>query len=545
MTVIISSPITTSDEEEHAFTTTNNNEVVINLSSLTTSGNLANGILADANKLQIVNFGSIATSGFGAAGIFAKGQDIRVENYGSVTTTGDLTPDELFFSEGIFVAGNRYYIANYGTVRVDGESASALVGDGTNGLIINYGVAESTSTNSSVIAAVGNNSKAINEVEGVVRVTSEGSDEGNDNALMFVLGNNASALNLGLIEGTGTGNIGMEGVIVGTHLTNEGIISLTGDNSIGMAGFGDAHQLSNFGDIETNGTFAFGMAVRGGGLSGKKGLNLEVLNADDGHIVTNGAGAIGIALGVSALAFRPAEGGLIENDGVIETQGDGAAGVLMSGDGHHLINSWQITSDGGIFSTVSHGDLSAAGVVVSGDDVWVTNTLSGEIVSQNAASAAVELNVLERDGLPAANNSSLLENFGLIQGADLAVLGGAGQEHVINFGHIDGDVDLGAGNDEFVAGNGGVLNGDLSIGDGDDLVLIENGSGATRIADFVAGDSSGDVVDVSAFFSSLAELIDASSQSDNDVEISLDQNDTLVLVGVQLSTLNADDFWFA
>ena len=504
-----------------------------------TNGDLTNGIFADANRVLIVNDGSIETSGLGAAGILAKGQGIRIENYGTITTTGDLTPDELFFSEGISVAGNRYYIANYGTVRVEGQSATALVGDGTDGLIINYGIAESTSTDSSVIAAIGHKSQAINADEGLVTC------EGSDNALMFVLGKDASALNLGVIEGTGTGNVGMEGVIVDTHLTNEGVISLTGDRSIGMAGFGDGHQLSNFGDIETNGIFAFGMAVRGGGLSGRAGLNLEVLNGDDGYIVTNGDGAIGIALGISALGFRPADGGLIENSGDIETVGDGAAGVLMSGDGHHLINSGQIASNGGTFETgVTHGDLRAAGVVVSGDDAWVTNTFSGVIQSQNAASAAVELNVLEHDGLSAANNSSHLENFGLIQGAGLAVLGGAGQEHVINYGVIVGDIDLGAGDDEFVAGTGGVLNGNLNLGDGDDLVRIENGSGTTHIADFVSGDFSGDVIDVSAFFSNLDELIAASSQNSGDVEISLDQDDTLILAGVQLDTLNAGDFWF-
>jgi hypothetical protein len=79
-------------------------------------------------------------------------------------------------------------------------------------------------------------------------------------------------------------------------------------------------------------------------LSGRNGLDLNVVNADDGHIVTNCDGAVGIALGMSALGFRPAEGGLIENSREIETVGDGAAGVLMSGDGHQLINSGQIVN---------------------------------------------------------------------------------------------------------------------------------------------------------------------------------------------------------
>jgi hypothetical protein len=137
-------------------------------------------------------------------------------------------------------------------------------------------------------------------------------------------------------------------------------------------------------------------------------------------------------------------------------------------------------------------EFHAAGVLVSGDDVVVQNTSTGVIQSKDAASAAVELNVLERIGLPATGMSSLLENFGLIKGAGLAVLGGAGQETVLNHGRIVGGVNLGDGADTFVFGAGGVLSGNLALGSGDDLVIIENGAGNTRIADFAAGAASGD-----------------------------------------------------
>jgi hypothetical protein len=176
-------------------------------------------------------------------------------------------------------------------------------------------------------------------------------------------------------------------------------------------------------------------------------------------------------------------------------------------------------------------------VVVSGDDALVENTRKGIIESKDAASAAVELNVLERDGLPAAGMSSTLENFGLIKGAGVAVLGGAGEEHVINHGRIVGDVDLGAGNDEFVFGKGGVLEGALFLGAGDDVVRIENESGTTQIVDFVSGEDS---IDVSAFFSDPADLAAAVSDTGDDLVIALDKNDELVLVGVP--DFNAADF---
>ena len=141
--------------------------------------------------------------------------------------------------------------------------------------------------------------------------------------------------------------------------------------------------------------------------------------------------------------------------------------------------------------------------------------------------------------------SSTLENFGLIEGAAIAVLGGDGQETVINHGRIIGDVDLGFGDDTFVFGSGGGVDGALILGGGEDFVRIENGSGTSTIADFTAGDSSGDdVIDVSAFFSDFDELLADSSQSGADVVIALDHNDTLVLANLQLSALNGDDFLF-
>lgn len=149
---------------------------------------------------------------------------------------------------------------------------------------------------------------------------------------------------------------------------------------------------------------------------------------------------------------------------------------------------------------------------------------------------------MERDGLPASNTSSRLENFGVISGAADAVLGGAGNETVINHGRIVGDVDLGAGDDTFVFGGGGSLAGDLFLGAGDDHVVVENGSGQSGVADFSAGNASGDVIDLSEFFSSFSDVMAHSRQRGSDVVITLDNNDTLVLEKVHLDALNAGDF---
>jgi hypothetical protein len=268
------------------------------------------------------------------------------------------------------------------------------------------------------------------------------------------------------------------------------------------------------------------------------GLDNQIVN--EGSIVTDGDVAIGIALGLRFNAFRPAADGDIDNRGVISTHGDGAAGVVMAGDGHDLTNGGTITTNGGAFDAGPLGIMHAAGVVVVGDGALVENARTGTIQSLDAASPAVELNVIERPGHPAAALSSRLENFGLIEGPAIAILGGAGQETVINHGRIVGDVDLGDGADTFVFGKGGSLDGHLFLGGGNDHVVVENGSGTSRIEDFATGQ---DVANLSAFFSNFAQVTANSKDTSAGMVITLDHNDQLALVGVH--ALNPGDFSFA
>ncbi|HET7714069.1 MAG TPA: hypothetical protein VFK86_00425 [Bauldia sp.] len=247
---------------------------------------------------------------------------------------------------------------------------------------------------------------------------------------------------------------------------------------------------------------------------------------------------------LAPFGYFPAVEGVIANSGAIDVAGDGASGILAVGDGNHITNSGRIATDGGIAGAGPLGPLSAAGVIVSGHDAIVENETTGLIRSADAASAAVELNIIERIGLIVADTATRLENFGKIKGADLAILGGAGEETVVNRGRIVGDVDLGAGADTFVFGKGGTVASTVLLGEGDDLVCIRNGAGEAEVADFAAGPG-GDVADVSAFFASFAELMSEAEQDGGDVAIDLDHNDRLVLRDVQLGDLSAGDFLFA
>ncbi len=548
MTILNFVNILTTDIDDDALTTARPGERVFNFGHLTTSGDLANGIFAGAADVTIRNFGRIETSGLGAAGILVRGDDARIVNFGRVETHGGLLdPDpgvegDEVFAEGITTEGDRFNIANFGRVHVDGDGSSGLSGVGANGVVVNFGVVDSAATGSSVIAVHGDGSRVVNA--GRVTVRGEG------NAALFVLGEEASAVNLGAILIHGDDGVGLQGVLANTNLTNKGTIRIDSHGSVGMAGFGDGHQISNSGRIESHGDLSTGMKALGVVPFGIVGTDLEIDNA--GHVTTDGNLGFGLSLGLTGvpqlggfLGFIPAESSVIRNSGVVETQGDGAAGVVLCGTGNQLVNSGRIIANGGEFDGELFGPFRAAGVVVTGDDALVQNGRSGVILSKNSESAAVELNIIERDGLSNADTSCRLENSGLIKGAGVAILCGAGEETVVNHGRIVGDVVLGDGNDTFVSGKGGLIASDLVLGGGDDIVFIENGSGTTRIADFGAGAASGDVVDVSAFFSNFADLQSHSSQRGSDTVITLDRNDCLVLENTQITALNDGDFAFA
>jgi hypothetical protein len=535
----------TSGFDEDALTTSTFGERIRNFARLATSGELADGISANADDVSILNFDEIETTGQGAAGIVARGSNARIVNLGSVATLGglrdpdpDVDGDEAF-AEGIVAEGNGFRVVNFGSVHVEGDGSSCLVGVGKDGVVVNYGVLDTESIDSSAIAAIGDRSQAINA--GLVRVGGE------ENAAVFALGEDAVALNRGRILIDGPGATGVEGVEVNTDVINTGAIRIDGERSVGLGGFGDGHQVKNFGRIDAHGFFSGGIQSRGVTFLGLAGLDLEILNA--GRIAADGDLGIGIALGINnagkSEGFGPAEGGSIVNRGVIETEGDGAAGIAMNGDGHHLVNSGRIVADGGAFDSDTLGLFRAAGVVVTGDDALVENARSGVVISKNADSAAIELNVIEQDGAATEDMAARLENYGLIKGAEIAILGGAGEETVINRGRIVGDVVLGDGDDTVSCGKGSSLAGDLFLGGGDDIVLVANGSGTLRIADFEAGAAGGDVVDVSAFFSDFGDLMSHAHQKGGDTVIALDRNDRLVLENTLVGTLDAGDFQLA
>src|SRR5262245_61847544 len=168
MSIVNRKNISTSGFDQDALIIKTPGISLLNFGNLTTTGDLANGIFADASNVSIRNNGMIATSGDGAAGIFVQGNDAHVENYGTIITYGGVFGDNEFFSEGVFALGDRFYIANYGSVRVEGELSSCLIGEGNDGVVVNYSRVESVS-NGLLLAANGDRSQVINAGQATAR----------------------------------------------------------------------------------------------------------------------------------------------------------------------------------------------------------------------------------------------------------------------------------------------------------------------------------------------------------------------------------------
>ncbi len=126
------------------------------------------------------------------------------------------------------------------------------------------------------------------------------------------------------------------------------------------------------------------------------------------------------------------------------------------------------------------------------------------------------------------------------EGQDI-LYGGAGSD--VLYGGAEADYLFGEDDDDYLVGGAG--NDDLTGGAGNDTFLIRAGDGSDRILDFIAGDASGDLIQLSGFgWSSFTDVVNNSTQSGPDVVINLGMGQTLRLVGVTLGDLNAGDFSF-
>jgi serralysin len=153
------------------------------------------------------------------------------------------------------------------------------------------------------------------------------------------------------------------------------------------------------------------------------------------------------------------------------------------------------------------------------------------------------------DALTGGNGNDML--FGssgidtLIGGnGDDSLDGGAGND-VLAGANGDDMLDGNAGDDRMTGGNGAdIMNGGagndrMAGGDGPDQFVFNAGFGHDTIADLSNGDR---IQFDSEVFATPQAVLDASEQAGDDTVITVDANNTVTLLGVQASSLQADDF---
>ncbi len=142
---------------------------------------------------------------------------------------------------------------------------------------------------------------------------------------------------------------------------------------------------------------------------------------------------------------------------------------------------------------------------------------------------------------------------------DDAIKAGSGDDE-IDAGEGDDEIDAGSGNDVIVAGagadrvqagsgddriEGGAGDDILSGGSGHDAFIFAVGFGHDTITDFKTAGSSSDVLEFDTdVFADFTSAIAAADQVGQDVVFTFDTDNTLTLAGVELASLQADDFRF-
>ena len=289
-----------------------------------------------------------------------------------------------------------------------------------------------------------------------------------------------------------------------------------GDDA-GFGGDGDDTLMGSFGDDTLIGN-------RGADeLYGDAGVD-RLLGGDGDDTLRGGAGNDSLG-GEAGADYHYGEGG---DD---FARGRGAFDTLYGGDGNDTLigdAGWDLLFgeagadllQGGIGSdTLRGGD---------GNDTLLGENAHDKIFSNQGDDVA-------RGG---SGNDFVFGGFG-----NDRVEGNAGNDRVNGEGGDD-DVYGGPGNDTLLGRAG---TDTLFGGAGDDVFIFEPGEGVDVIRDFKTGAGSEDVIDLSAFgadFDSFAEVFAVARQNGPNTAIDFGDGDLISLWNTNVSSLDADDFFF-
>jgi serralysin len=289
-----------------------------------------------------------------------------------------------------------------------------------------------------------------------------------------------------------------------------------------------------------------GADVLGGGAG-----NDLISGGDDGDVIDASAGADNVDGGAGADSVSTGNG----TDTAFGGAGDDtlAGGVgkdsLAGGDGADNILGGDTGDviDGGAHNDTLRGDPGNDTIFGGDGDDSILADAGRDVVSGGSGADNVDAAAGDDTLDGGTGKDSLYGGTGLdaIDGGDGndTLQGGADNDVII--GGDAYDLILGGDGDDLV--DGGDLNDIIFGGAGDDTIVFAAGGDVDTLRDFIAGAASDDVIRLVGFgaaFDAFAEVLAAASDNGTDTTIDLGGGDALVLRGVLVSELAADDFAF-
>ena len=391
---------TTGNNSNGVFSVSTGGNVLVNITSATTSGLGAYGVTANTSGAGAVttNAGAITTTGDGSTGLFSRAGTGGIDaGYGNITTSGVGTPGGNASAIDLASSGTINLRAAGTTLRTNGAGVTAAIVNG-NGVTGNLGNLVTTGANAQ--GAIITSTAPVNLTVGTVSTTGNGlTVDAGGNAVTLVVGNvvtgnngvfaNGGAVSVttgnvttstnggttpggaGVTAQASTGNITVRTGVVNT--ANGGGILATASGATGSVDVGGCPSVTTTGDnapavfaqaggtgsvtincgaVTTTGNNSYGVV----GLSSGGNVLVNITSA-----TTSGSNAVGVG-GITNGAAT-----VTTNAGVIATTGDGATGlVIRAGTGAIDAGYGNITtsgvSNGGLFSA-SAVDLGSSGTI--------------------------------------------------------------------------------------------------------------------------------------------------------------------------------------
>jgi hypothetical protein len=437
----------------------------------------------------------VVSSPGGGSGILADSTDATIDVLGEVSSS----------FVGIWAeSGNTY-------ATVDVAAGGSV--SGYFGLIGDSSGSDTIDVNGSV-AGLGGGAIGLASNTNSLLVGSTGSvdDDGGDGVSVF--GTHSYITNRGTIGGS-AGGVAIDATGGTVFLSNSGTISGNVDDSVtGMT-------LTNSGTIDgTVNLSGSDVVTNTGTISNGIGLG-----GDDTLDNTNGtiAGGLGLAFGVD-----------VTNSGTI-------SGGIVGGGGDHIDNTGTITgeiSDANATSDTINNSGKIHGVIAI-DAAFLTN--SGTILGSMAFQTQ---STFENSGTVTGNiffdgTNDLVTNYGLIHGAvDLG-----GDDVLTNDGTIHGTLTTGA-HDIINLGTGSVTGGIIGNA-GYDTFDFSGSFGHYKISGFTTAGNHDILSFASDDFTSYSQLQSHMVQEGNNVVITLDSSDDIILLNTKLTNLLSHDFTFS